>query len=93
MSKNDKDDLSSDDIQAMKERYKLPEEREKKENPADGYMMGIHFVLSALIPALIGMWIDGIIGTKPWFFVVLLILGFASGFWYVWKKWQENANL
>lgn len=83
-------DLSAEEIQAMKDRYKLPEEIEKKESPADGYMMGIHFVLSALIPALLGMWIDDVMGTKPWAFVILLILGFCSGFWYVWKKWQET---
>ena len=88
--KPNKPDLSSEEIQDMKERYQLPEEKVREENPADGYLMGIHFVLSALLPALFGMWLDGILGTKPWMFVVFLLVGFASGFWYVWRRWQKN---
>ena len=84
--------MTSAEVDAMKARYKLPEERVRAESPADGYMMGIHFVLSALLPALLGMWLDKALDTKPWLFVVLLILGFASGFWYVWRKWQAESE-
>ena len=83
--------MTSAEVDAMKARYKLPEERVRAESPADGYMMGIHFVLSAVLPALLGMWLDGLLGTKPWLFVLFLILGFASGFWHVWKKWQRDS--
>lgn len=41
--------------------------------------IGLVFVLSIVIGALIGVWLDGKFGTKPWFTLFFLFIGIASG--------------
>lgn len=85
-NKDKKDPLSSLDIEEMKGRYKLPEDAQENTVPKDGYTLGIHFILSILIPALLGIWADKVFQTTPWCFLALFMLGLASGFWYIWRK-------
>ncbi|MDP2690249.1 MAG: AtpZ/AtpI family protein [Deltaproteobacteria bacterium] len=42
--------------------------------------MGIAMVVSTLIGLLIGIYLDKVFSTKPWFTIIFLILGIAAGF-------------
>lgn len=42
---------------------------------------GLEFAMLCVAGALGGQWIDGRLGTTPWFTIVLLIVAFASGTW------------
>jgi ATP synthase protein I len=44
-----------------------------------GWAVGIEFVGTVLVSALLGWTIDKFAGTKPWAMIVLLLLGFAAG--------------
>ena len=44
-----------------------------------GWAVGIEFVGSVLVGALIGYLLDGWLGTAPWLMIVFLGLGFAAG--------------
>ena len=43
--------------------------------------VGIQFTLTILLLTLVGIWLDGRLGTKPLFTVVLLFLGFIGATW------------
>ena len=60
-------------------------------NPmGEGYTLAIHFVLSILIMAGIGLWLDDVFGTKPWLMLVFLVLGFASGLLKVYQSMNRD---
>lgn len=42
---------------------------------------GVEFAVICAAGALAGRWIDGRLGTEPWFTVALIVLAFASGTW------------
>jgi ATP synthase protein I len=44
-----------------------------------GWAVGIEFVGTVLVSALLGWMIDKFAGTAPWAMIVLLLLGFAAG--------------
>lgn len=44
-----------------------------------GWAIGIEFVGTVLVSALLGWGIDRFAGTAPWAMIVLLLLGFAAG--------------
>ena len=41
--------------------------------------VGLSFVFAVVIGVAIGLWLDGKLGTSPWFFFAFLSLGFAAG--------------
>jgi ATP synthase protein I len=41
--------------------------------------LGLTMVISILIGLVAGRWIDATLGTTPWAFIVLLLLGIAAG--------------
>ena len=43
--------------------------------------VGIQFTLTILVLTIAGIWVDGRLGTKPLFTVVLLFLGFIGATW------------
>jgi F0F1-type ATP synthase assembly protein I len=43
--------------------------------------VGVQFGLTIFLLTLLGIWIDGRLGTKPLFTVVLLLVGFLGGTW------------
>lgn len=53
---------------------------------ADGYSLGIHFVVCVLISGFAGYWLDVWLGTLPLFMLLLLVFGFAAGIWHIIKK-------
>lgn len=42
---------------------------------------GVEFAVTCAAGALLGQWIDGRLGTAPWFTIVLLVVAFATGTW------------
>ena len=67
MKKNDKDERL---LTAMKREMRTM-------MPASS--IGLVFVISIVIGALIGVWLDGKLGTKPWLTIFFIIIGVASG--------------
>ena len=43
--------------------------------------VGVQFGLTIFLLTLLGIWLDGRLGTRPLFTVVLLLLGFLAGTW------------
>jgi ATP synthase protein I len=41
--------------------------------------VGLMFVLSVVIGAAIGYWLDELFGSSPWFFILFFFLGVAAG--------------
>lgn len=56
------------------------------------FKMGIELVVGSGVGAFIGFWFDKWFGTAPWFMIVLLILGFASGIRNVVREAQKMQN-
>jgi ATP synthase protein I len=40
--------------------------------------VGLSFVLAIVMGVAAGVWLDGKLGTSPWFFFLFLCLGFAA---------------
>lgn len=50
-----------------------------RKNEGRAWSLGAEFVGGVLVGAGIGWWLDKWLGTKPWLFILLLILGFVVG--------------
>jgi ATP synthase protein I len=46
----------------------------------DASVVGLHMVSALIVGGVAGHYVDEWLGTKPWFFFGLLILGIAAGF-------------
>ncbi len=57
---------------------------ERKKGRLKGLAMiasvGISLVASTMIGLVAGLWLDGLLGTKPWLTIICLILGIIAGF-------------
>lgn len=56
---------------------------------ASAATMGLHLVTGPLVGGVGGYFLDEWLGTEPWFFISLLILGIAAGF----KNMYVDARL
>lgn len=50
-----------------------------------GFRVLTEFVAAVVVGALIGWWIDGVVGTSPAFLLVFLLVGTGAGFWNVYR--------
>lgn len=50
-------------------------------NPLRLVTGGVEFAVTCLAGALAGRWLDGRLGTEPWFTAALLIVAFATATW------------
>jgi ATP synthase protein I len=48
-------------------------------NEGKGWSLGVEFVGGVLVGAGLGWWLDKWLGTKPWLFILLMLLGFGVG--------------
>ena len=48
--------------------------------------LGIAMVLSIVIGVIIGIYLDKLLGTKPWMFLLFMIFGIIAGFRIVFKE-------
>lgn len=51
--------------------------------------IGLHMVSATLVGAVIGYFLDDWLGTGPYLFLTLLILGIAAGFMMVYEDTQK----
>lgn len=65
-----------------------PEPSPERRDPGDGVISplrflsgGLEFAVTCLAGALAGRWIDGRLGTEPWFTVALIVLAFVTATW------------
>ncbi len=54
---------------------------------ADLSTMGISVILSLVVCLGFGIYLDSHFGTYPIFTVILMLLGFLSGFWIIYKNY------
>ncbi|MCM8729595.1 AtpZ/AtpI family protein [Hephaestia sp. GCM10023244] len=75
---NESDDLDRRIAQA-KAAHEAPVNRAGGSAETKGWAVGIEFVGTILVSALIGFLLDKGLGTAPWMMIVFLLLGFAAG--------------
>lgn len=59
------------------------------DNMSKGIRAGTELVGAIAAGVFLGLLIDGWLGTKPLFLIIMLILGVATGFFNVWKTSQN----
>jgi ATP synthase protein I len=52
---------------------------------ATGLRVSTELVAGVLVGGFIGWWIDRWLGTKPFAFLIMLMIGMVAGFWNVYK--------
>ena len=52
---------------------------------ATGLRVSTELVAGVLVGGFIGWWIDRWLGTKPFAFLIMLLIGMVAGFWNVYK--------
>jgi ATP synthase protein I len=66
-----------------------PEQKRNAENMSVGIRAGAELVSAIAGGALIGWLLDGWLDTKPWFLIVMLLLGVTTGFVNVYRISQN----
>lgn len=88
MPKTDETTELAAKIRAVKEKHV-----DKTEVPPPGASRySIELVSGTVVGGLIGWGLDHLIGTKPWFFIVCLILGIVGGFFNI-VRLAKRQNL
>ena len=55
--------------------------------PAAQFMgLGLQFVLSLLLFLYLGKWVDGKLGTAPWFLILGVFIGAAAAFYSMYRR-------
>lgn len=57
--------------------------------------VGLSMVLATLVGLMLGLFIDGKLGTRPWFTIIFFIIGIAAGFKEVFrvvKKMDDDGS-
>lgn len=59
------------------------------DDKSKGLRAGAELITSIAAGGLIGYWLDGWLGTKPFLLIAMLILGIITGFVNVWRTTQN----
>ena len=59
---------------------------------ARGTRHAFEIAATTIVGAAIGLYIDRWLGTKPWGFLLLILLGIAAGFWNLMKAVNAEAD-
>lgn len=60
---------------------------------AGEYMgVGLQFGASIALFLFAGMWLDGRLGTDPWFLILGVVIGGSAGFWSVYRKLMADQR-
>jgi F0F1-type ATP synthase assembly protein I len=51
--------------------------------------IGLSFVIAIVLGVVIGQWVDGRFGTKPWGFFVFFVLGIVAGVLNVYRTTRD----
>jgi len=70
------------------------DEKPKKQHPlfdsiGTASMLGLHIVSGIIVGAIMGYYLDVWLGTKPWLFIIFLIIGIGAGFRNMWYDAQK----
>lgn len=65
----------------MDEKPQHETEESKQNKELSGVDLGIHFMLCTVLCLVGGIYLDKYLETSPWFTLLGLILGFATGMW------------
>lgn len=68
-----------------KEKQEKEEKKHTKNHKQEGMRAAMEFILSILVSAYIGYWIDNYFNTTPAFIFIFVILGTATGFMAIYK--------
>lgn len=55
--------------------------------------MGVQFALAILVFAFAGVWLDGRLGSSPWFTIIGVFVGAAGGFYSMYRKVMAAQRL
>ncbi len=72
-----------------------PEEESDTARWGSGYTVGMNLVVSVVLGGAIGLGIDHLLGTKPWFMLIMIVVGFAAGMREIWimlSQAQDKDN-
>lgn len=53
--------------------------RERGEALGQGLKIAVELVVGVGFGAVVGWWLDDLMGTRPWLMMVMIVLGFAAG--------------
>lgn len=68
-------------------------DRKKILRGADAASIGIEMGLSVVVGYLFGAWLDGEVGSGPWFMLFFLLCGVASGFKGIHRIWKRTQRV
>lgn len=95
---NDRDQSRLDELDAQIEAARAAQRRKQESNAFAGRAMGAGFrvatelVACTLVGALLGWWLDGLLGSKPWLMIGLLLLGAGAGLRNAWRVSQQAGE-
>ena len=55
--------------------------------------LGVQFAATLVAFTFLGLWIDGHLGTSPWFLIVMVFGGAAAGFYSMYRKLMKGQRL
>ncbi len=79
-------------IQAAKDRRETEKGSDTKKNTEKStatrmaLRAGTDMVAAIMVGTFLGYWLDSWLGTRPWFMILLLFLGFAAGFLNIYRS-------
>lgn len=56
-----------------------PDARQRGQAMGQGLRIAVELVVGVGFGAIVGWWLDGLLNTRPWLMVVMVLLGFAAG--------------
>ncbi len=91
MGAPDLDDLDKKLAEASRSHEPTPEQLRDAENMGVGMRAGTELVGAIIAGGLIGWLLDGWLGSKPVFLIIMLLLGVITGFFNVWRVTQNMS--
>ena len=55
--------------------------------------VGFQFAVMVVLSALAGIWVDRRLGTSPWLLIVIVFLGAALGFYFLYRNLMKGQRL
>ena len=56
-----------------------PDARQRGQAMGQGLRIAVELVVGVGFGAVVGWWLDGLLNTRPWLMIVMVLLGFAAG--------------
>lgn len=56
-----------------------PDARQRGQAMGQGLKIAVELVVGVGFGAIVGWWLDDVLGTRPWLMIVMVLLGFGAG--------------